>query len=222
MQRVAEFWRPGYQENRSSADRPVSPPGRWSTSKSPGVALDREVSLQQAIEAIKSGDAERGRRELVRILAVDANNVTAWLWLSACYDEAERRRECLEKALSADPMNEVARRGLAYLQSREIGQLIPASAPCAETVPGEVRLSTGATEDKTEPRRDLPTENLAWACPDCNWRNVTPIVLRTRTPLRCQRCAREYECVSGEAVWGQCDADNAAWSQWLDWIVRLE
>jgi transcription elongation factor Elf1 len=187
------------------------------------VALDkgREVSLQQTIEAIKSGDKERGRQELLRILAADATNVTAWLWLSACYDEAEKRRECLEEALRADPTNEVARRGLEYLKSKETSQSTSASTLHAETIMIEACLRTGFTEEETKPGHSLQTENLAWTCPDCNSRNMTPIVSRTRTTLRCQQCAREYECVSGEAVWGQCDVDGDIWSQWLYWIVRL-
>lgn len=179
------------------------------------------MSIQQAIEVIKSGDIAKGRQKLMQILTVDANNATAWLWLSACYDEDGKRRECLEKALKTDPTNEVARRGLEYLKSKETSQLTSTAAPHAETELKESRPRVAHAEEKAKPQHNSQTENLAWICPDCNSRNITPTPLRSRTTLRCQRCAKEYECINGEAVWGQCDVDRAVWSQWLNWIVRL-
>jgi len=150
-------------------------------------------------------------------------NAAAWLWLSACYDDAGKRKECLQSVLRVDPTNGAARRGLKHLEFIEIdqSQSAPVSATPVKTEAKRVDLGVAPVE-KTNTQRSSQTEDLAWVCPDCRSRNITPVVLRTRTTIRCRRCAQEYECVNGEAIWGQCDIDRAVWSQWLDWIVRLQ
>ncbi len=79
-------------------------------------------ALQQAIEAIKAGDMLSGRRLLVGVLQAEPYNETAWLWMSSVYESDEQRRTCLQRVLTINPHNEVARLGLARLG-------LPASSP---------------------------------------------------------------------------------------------
>ncbi len=72
-------------------------------------------ALQQAIDAIKAGDALSGKRLLVSVLQAEPYNEMAWLWMSSVYDADEQRRGCLERVLAINPNNEIARLGLAKL-----------------------------------------------------------------------------------------------------------
>lgn len=181
-----------------------------------------KMSLEQAIQAIKAGDRETGRREIAQILAEDTGSVTAWIWLSACYDDPVQRKQCLQSALQADPENEIARCGLQYLESVESDRAVPVSSTPAKTSTSKSSSKTPVPEGKHTVQENQQIENLAWFCPDCRSRNLTPAVPRVRTRLQCPSCGREYDCVNGEAVWGQRDIGRAIWSQWLDWIVRLQ
>ncbi len=179
------------------------------------------MPLQQAIQAIKSGNKELGRQELSRILEADPNNAMAWIWLSACYEDMAKRKECLQATLKADPTNQIVLQGLERLKSMETTQPKKTSTLLASTEAGSPESSFRTRVAETE-EAGLQYSNLAWICPKCDSRNMTPIVLYTPTTLRCPRCTQEYECLNGEAVWGQCNVDSAVWSQWFDWIIRLQ
>lgn len=74
-------------------------------------------TLDEAIQAIRAGDVEEGRRILEEVLEVDENNEEVWLWLSSVVDNDEDREICLENVLALDPNNIVAQRGLEALQA---------------------------------------------------------------------------------------------------------
>ena len=63
---------------------------------------------QQAVEAINSGDQVNGRQLLSLALRTDPGNELAWLWLATVVDDAEQRRECVERVLAINPNNETA------------------------------------------------------------------------------------------------------------------
>ncbi|HZY43311.1 MAG TPA: hypothetical protein VFF70_01055, partial [Anaerolineae bacterium] len=71
--------------------------------------------LQQAIDAIKSGQAATGKRLLIGVLQNDPFNEMAWLWMSSVYTALDQRRMCLRRVLEINPANETAKRGLANL-----------------------------------------------------------------------------------------------------------
>jgi hypothetical protein len=71
--------------------------------------------IDQAIEQIKNGNKQRGQQLLAQALIKDSKNVRAWLWLSVCLEETERKRYCLQKALEVDPALEAAQQALAEL-----------------------------------------------------------------------------------------------------------
>lgn len=71
--------------------------------------------IDQAVEQIKSGKRQRGQQLLAQALIKDSKNVRAWLWLSVCLEETERKRYCLQKALEVDPALEAAQQALAEL-----------------------------------------------------------------------------------------------------------
>ena len=73
------------------------------------------VTLQDAINAIQSGDLVSGKALLARLLQQDPNNESAWIWMSGTVEEIDQRRYCLEKALAINPGNATAQAGLLRL-----------------------------------------------------------------------------------------------------------
>ena len=74
-------------------------------------------TLDDAINAIRTGNKEEGRQILEEILETDEGNEDVWLWLSSVVDTDEDREICLENVLALNPDNVVAQRGLEALQS---------------------------------------------------------------------------------------------------------
>src|SRR5437899_2752443 len=73
--------------------------------------------LEQAIEAIQSGQKAQGLASLARLVSQEPRNERAWLWLASCLDEPERRRYCLQRALDINPSSEAGRQLLAELEA---------------------------------------------------------------------------------------------------------
>ena len=71
--------------------------------------------LREAVEKIRAGDRENGKRMLVEILRVDAQNEQAWLWLAIAFHDFAKRREALERVLRINPDNQQAKKLLSKL-----------------------------------------------------------------------------------------------------------
>jgi uncharacterized protein HemY len=75
--------------------------------------------LIEAINFIKAGDKEEGKRILVEILTEDEKNEVAWLWLSAAVETNDMRQECLEEVIKINPNNQSALKALSRLQQAQ-------------------------------------------------------------------------------------------------------
>ena len=73
--------------------------------------------LKAGITAVKQGDPVQGRQLLESVLAADAHNETAWLWMSGVVETTEERQLCLENVLALNPDHQLAQKGLAKLAS---------------------------------------------------------------------------------------------------------
>jgi tetratricopeptide (TPR) repeat protein len=83
--------------------------------------------LRQGISAARSGQRERARDLLMRVVRQNQENVTAWLWLSGVVDSLEVQEICLENVLALDPTHDTARKGLAWVrQQQEATPPVPA------------------------------------------------------------------------------------------------
>jgi hypothetical protein len=78
-------------------------------------AADIQTWLQEGIIAIKSGESEKARDLLLRVINADEHNEQAWLWLSGLVETDEERRICLENVLVINPNSVAATKGLAKL-----------------------------------------------------------------------------------------------------------
>jgi hypothetical protein len=74
-------------------------------------------TLDDAIQAIRMGDREEGRRLLEETLEADEGNEEVWLWLTAVVDTDEDREVCLENVLALNPNHRVAQKALEDLRS---------------------------------------------------------------------------------------------------------
>jgi len=89
--------------------------------------------LDQAIEAIQSGQKAQGLAILAKLVNQEPHNERAWLWLASCMDEPEKKRYCLQRVLELNPASAAARQLLTELDA-------PAAPPPQETTPeSEIR-----------------------------------------------------------------------------------
>lgn len=75
--------------------------------------------LQKAINLIKLGQKRAGGQLLAEFVKHHPQNESAWLWLAYCADTDKQKIYCLNKALSINPQNEMARKELQKLQQNE-------------------------------------------------------------------------------------------------------
>lgn len=100
--------------------------------------------LDDAIQAIRMGDKEEGRRLLEEILETDEGNEDVWLWLTTVVDSDEDREVCLENVLAINPNNAIAQKNLNALKA---GNFNPADIARSAIVEEEEEEApaTGAT-----------------------------------------------------------------------------
>ena len=77
--------------------------------------------VESAIEATNQGDKNKALDLLKQALTANPNDVDAWLVLAALVDEPERKRQCLERVLALDPVNQLARAELFELDRATMG-----------------------------------------------------------------------------------------------------
>jgi tetratricopeptide (TPR) repeat protein len=123
--------------------------------------------LREGIAAAKSGQRERARDLLMRIVEQDQENVMAWLWLSGVVDSLDDREVCLENVLALDPANAAARKGLAWVRrQKETGvsniaetqhsPSLPPESPAAEPTHARKPVSPAAAVLRQDFARRLP------------------------------------------------------------------
>lgn len=123
-----------------------------------------EQKLQEAIEAINSGQRARARELLTRLLRQDQKNVQIWLYMSTVVDTDKERRFCLENVLKYEPGNQVAARGLVLIGATPPDENLTPIQPVNERVweVGEVIPAAGkAISDKKTLTRMPKTQMIS-------------------------------------------------------------
>jgi hypothetical protein len=72
----------------------------------------------KGIEAVRLGNAERGKTLLRQAVTQDPNDEQAWLWLSTVASNTAQQLDCLRHVLEINPFNHAARRDLAAIPPR--------------------------------------------------------------------------------------------------------
>src|SRR5690349_23138155 len=95
---------------------------------------EREAArlFERGVAAARGGQRRVAAGLLARAVQLDPHHELGWLWLSGVLDDPSEIAFCLRAVLAANPHNERARQGLAWLEQR--GQIAaqPAPAPFLE------------------------------------------------------------------------------------------
>jgi hypothetical protein len=81
--------------------------------------------VQSAIDAANQGDKNKAMSFLKEVISANPNDADAWLVLAAIVDEPERKRQCLNRVLSLDPTNKLAREELLDMDRASMGGTLP-------------------------------------------------------------------------------------------------
>jgi len=94
--------------------------------------------VQSALEAANQGDKNKAIDFIKQVLAVNPNDVDAWLVLAAVVDDPERKRQCLKRVLTLDPTNQIAREEMLEIDRAAMGgppDTVPDLASVSPVVP---------------------------------------------------------------------------------------
>jgi hypothetical protein len=121
--------------------------------------------VEQAVQAIQSGEHERAQGLLAEQLAEHPQDDRAWFWLSASVSDPDKKRYCLERALSIRPTNEQARRALGLLDGSQAAppaavDLAPAPPPAPTPPPADQPVGKPQSQlpaiDEKQPPAEVP------------------------------------------------------------------
>jgi len=157
--------------------------------------------LREGIAAAKTGDAERARDLLLKVVDADEYNEQAWLWLSSVVDTDEDRGVCLENVLAINPHNNLAKAGLIHLRSRKAPappppepEPVPPSPqpakPTSSAADQDFRAMPGAWRSQPQPPEraakpgEQPQERLATATAPTAEKAQPDVKPKTRTKRR--------------------------------------
>ncbi|MDX9865022.1 MAG: tetratricopeptide repeat protein [Anaerolineaceae bacterium] len=76
--------------------------------------------INQAIQLIREGNTKTAGKILSEVVKQEPKNETAWLWLAGCFEENEKKKFCLKKALEINPKNQKAWDALNRLSQEEL------------------------------------------------------------------------------------------------------
>jgi hypothetical protein len=86
----------------------------------------------QGKQAAISGQKERAREYLSRVVELDPQHEEGWLWLSGVANNLPLMKSCLERVLLINPDNAQAQEGMAWVRRREAAMAAQAAATPAE------------------------------------------------------------------------------------------
>ncbi len=138
---------------------------------------DTEKLLHQAMVAAQLGRRERARTLFNQIVALDPENVEAWLGLAGVVEEPKEKQRIYETVLAIDPEHPVAREGLRQLR-RDLQSTVTPKASTMVSRESETR-ETG--------------QSSSW--PVLRYEDGVPIYACAyhpdrETTLRCNRCGK--------------------------------
>lgn len=126
---------------------------------------EREAArlFERGVAAARGGQRRVAAVLLARVVQLDPQHELGWLWLSGVLDEPKEIAFCLRSALTINPQNDRARRGLAWLEQRNL--LRPeATATAGVVLPGRVSSMVGESPHPVEvpaPAPDVASQDHA-------------------------------------------------------------
>ncbi len=132
------------------------------------------TSLEQGIEAAKSGQMEQALAHLKDAIVEEPTNADVWVWLAAIIEDETKQTIFLKKALELDPSNRPAQRGLAFIERKKYippkpgEKLSDYTRPIGifKAVPAQIQVEQEPEPTPApEPQIVLPTPAVRKPCP---------------------------------------------------------
>lgn len=118
--------------------------------------MSTDLSLERAIQALRTGDRETGRALLHELTQAEPLRADGWLWLAAAQDDPIQKRACLQQVIALDPGNQRAIAGLRALEQQAGGattsQQLEAPAASADSPAVKSPATTSPTNRLAQPR----------------------------------------------------------------------
>jgi hypothetical protein len=141
--------------------------------------------LQQAINTIKSGDKETGKKLLAEFLETNPKDEKAWLWMADVVDTDLQRRECLGRVLAINPRNENAWRGFSVLSRRMAKPA--ASQPAKESMASSVSPQKSFSSAKTSSAAPSTKKAVKASAPETKRKRRTTTRRKTKHQKQIER-----------------------------------
>lgn len=93
--------------------------------------MSTQQQLEEAITLIKAGQKEQALPLLKQVVQAEPRNENAWLWLSTCFNDPEKKKFCINKALEINPENQKAHQLLERLEGVVQAEPLAASQPAS-------------------------------------------------------------------------------------------
>lgn len=126
--------------------------------------------VQSAIDAANRGETNKALEFCKQALAANPNDVDAWLVVAAVVDQPERKRQCLNRVLSLDPINQLARDELLEMDRLAMG------APPVQPPP--LQSSPGIASSQ------VPSSDIPRISPDPGFAPVLPAAPQAEPPAK--------------------------------------
>lgn len=145
--------------------------------------------LRDGISAAKDGHHTLARSLLNRAIYLNGYDARPYIWLSSTTDDPAEQIEYLEKAVSLDPTNASARRGLAVLKGKiDQSKLYQTDAP-------EMTAGVGGVQAPAVPVSPIQVQAEIYLCPRCGGRMAFSMSSGT---LTCEYCGFSEETGKAE------------------------
>ncbi len=162
-----------------------------------------QQKLKDAIQAIRSGERERGRDLLLQVVEADDHVEPAWLWLSVAVDDPNDKLVALENVLTLNPNHTQAR-----AEVRKVRRLLGV----AEDTPIPESLRAVASPPARVPAPETPPSPIPESAPAL----PTPIpgtaVDLDDDPLQCVYCGRLTPATDNACP--HCGRNLLTWGKW--------
>ncbi|MBN1485114.1 MAG: tetratricopeptide repeat protein [Chloroflexia bacterium] len=159
------------------------------------------------MQAAREKRREEARDLLLQVIERDQWNEHAWLWLSGVVDDPRDMQVALANALTINPTNEAARKGLESLRRRHGNLLNAEEEPPPPPSEEPLAVSAGDLEEELPPgatgatircyKCDAEIYDVAYRCWSCN------AIVHC-----CENCVRkrETECKEEQGIRGPAAA----------------
>jgi hypothetical protein len=117
--------------------------------------MDEGITLRMAKQALDAGDNTTARNLVLQVIRQNPQNETAWLWLSALVNDPKKERDCLQKVLEINPMNDIARQHFERLTVKVQPAPIPQPQPMP-AAPRPVAQPSAVVQAAPQPSSVMP------------------------------------------------------------------